>query len=354
MFRIVFFAILGFYIGTNAYLARMLGRWLGLSGIGAAAWYLMFALLAMGYFLARFSFLPAAVGKALELLGGWYMGAYILLLVLVPIMHLLLRGRNGPLTAGLLLAVAVVYVLTGIWNAGHIRTTSYTVDTAKVGDLRIALISDLHAGGIIGAEQIQNMVDQVNAIDADIVLMAGDLFDVEGPKAVPDLEAVGEAIQTIRSRQGVYAVFGNHDAGFDHQDAYAQQLMEDWGMTVLRDEVVELENVVIIGRRDRHEQRRSIEELMAGIDTNQYIILMDHQPYEVEEARDAGVDLLVCGHTHGGQVFPANLITDRMYTIDYGILREGDFTAVVSSGAGTWGPRMRIATISVVVLITGE
>lgn len=350
MFRLIFLTILGVYIGTNAYIARMLCRWLGLSGMVAACWYVGFTLVAGGYFLS--SMAPAGLRKGMALIGGWYMGAYVLLVAAVPLCHLLLRSKNGPLSAGILLVAALVYVLVGIYTASHIRTTSYTVESGRSTPVKIALISDLHAGDIIGAEKIGEMVERINAIDADIVLVAGDLFDVAGPKAVPDLEAVGAALRGIHSKQGVYAVFGNHDAGFDHQDAYAQQLMEDWGMTVLRDEAVELEDVVIVGRRDAHEPRKTVEELMAGIDRSKTVILMDHQPSQLTEGAAAGVDLMVCGHTHGGQVFPANLITGRMFKLDYGILREDGFTAVVSSGAGTWGPRMRVATVSEVVEIT--
>lgn len=350
MFRLIFLTILGVYIGTNAYIARMLCRWLGLSGVIAACWYVIFTLVAGGYFLS--SMAPAGLRKGMALIGGWYMGAYVLLIAAVPLCHLILRGKNGPLSAGLLLAAALAYVLVGIHTASHVQTTSYTVESGKGTPMKIALISDLHAGDIIGAEKISEMVDAINAMDADIVLMAGDLFDVAGPKAVPDLEAVGEAIRGIRSKQGVYAIFGNHDAGLDHQDAYAQQLMEDWGMTVLRDEVAELEDLVIVGRRDAHEPRKTIEELMEDVDRSKTVILMDHQPSQLIEGAAAGADLMVCGHTHGGQIFPANLITDRMFKLDYGILREGDFTAIVSSGAGTWGPRMRVATVSEVVEIT--
>ncbi len=352
MFRLIFLAFLGIYIGTNGYISRMLAHWLGLSGIGAALWYAGFTLLAASFFLSSMLPLPARLSKMLYMVGGWYTAAYILLLIAVPLLHLLLRGKNGPLTAALLALAAILYVCIGYYNAEHIRTTRYTIESDKAAPMKIALISDLHAGEIIGAEKIGEMVEAVNRMEPDLVLMAGDLFDVAGPKAVPDLEAVGMELQKIRSRLGVYAIFGNHDAGFDHQEAYAARLMESWGMTLLEDEMVTLDGLTIIGRKDRGMARKEIHELMEQADGSSYIIMMDHQPFELAEANAGGVDLLVCGHSHGGQVFPATLITQAMYKIDYGILREDDFTAVVSSGAGTWGPRMRIGSVSEVVEIT--
>ena len=343
-------AILGFYVGTNLYIARMLGRWMGLQGIGVRIWYVAFALLAGSYFLSFFDGLPHWLSKGSYLIGGIYTGVYLLLLLLVPLFHLVLRGRNGPMTAAVLLAAVAIYGAVGVWNAVHIRTTSYTID-GDGAPMKIALISDLHIGELIGPRQVKKMVEAINAIDADLVLMAGDLFDVAGPSAVRDLERVGEILQGIRSRQGIYAVLGNHDGGLDGQHAYAVQLMESWGMTVLEDEGEALDGVTIIGRRDKGKPRLSVAELMAEIDPKGYTIMIDHQPFSLEEAEAFGVDLMVCGHTHGGQVFPANLITHAMYTIDHGIWQKGRFTAIVSSGAGTWGPRMRIGTISEVVEI---
>ena len=352
MFRLIILAVLSVFIGSNTYIARMLARWMGLNAPWTVVWYVGFGLLAASFFLSMLLPAHSAIRRAVYLLGGWFMAVYLLLLIIVPLLHLLLRGRNGPMTVAVLLIAAVLYAALGTWNAGVIRTTRYTVESSKGQPMKIALISDLHIGELIGAEKVREMVEAINAIDADIVLMAGDLFDVAGPKAVQDLEAVGTELRAIRSRKGVYAIFGNHDAGMNHQEAYAAQLMESWGMTVLRDETVRLEGVTIVGRRDKHMARQEIFELMEGVDPTDFIIMLDHQPYELTEANADGVDLLVCGHTHGGQVFPANLVTGRMFKLDYGILREGDFTAIVSSGAGTWGPRMRTATVSEVVEIT--
>lgn len=352
MFRVIAVSFLGIYVSTNFYISHMLCRWLGLRGLGAGIWYSAFALVAGSYFLTFRKSLAPWLSKSAYLVGGIYMAVYLILLVAVPLFHLLLRGKNGALTAGVLLAAAAIYGAFGIWNAGHIRTTSYAVKGAV--PMKIALISDIHVGELIGPRQVEKMVEAVNAIDADIVLMAGDLFDVAGPEAVRNTEEIGNILSGIRSRQGVYAVFGNHDGGLNGQHAYAAQLMESWGMTLLQDEAVVLDGVTILGRKDRGKERLSIAQLMEKADPGSYTVMLDHQPYELEIGRDSGVDLMVCGHTHGGQVFPANLVTQRMYTIDHGIWQSGDFTAIVSSGAGTWGPRMRTGTISEVVEIIIE
>lgn len=349
LFRIILMTTLAVYAATNVYIIRMLAKWLGLHGMAAAGWYGLFALLASAYVLSAALPLPAFWGRLLYWLGGTYMAAYVFLLLAVPAAHLLLRGRANGLTAGIILLGVVLYAGWGIWNAGQICTTRYTVESDKTEPMTIALISDLHIGQIIGEKQVEKMVGAINAIDADIVLMAGDMFD-SGP-ALEDPEAIGKLFEQIQSKQGVYAVFGNHDGAFRGQEGQARTLLESWGVTVLEDEIVTLENMTVIGRKDRGQSRKTIGQLMAETDTGGFTVMLDHQPYELEEGAAAGVDLMLSGHTHRGQIFPGRLVTDRMYTLDYGILQEGGFTAIVSSGAGTWGPRMRIGTVSEVVAI---
>lgn len=349
LFRIVLTAILAVYTVTNVYIVRMLARWLGLHGAAAFGWYALFALLASAYVLSAALSMPMFWSRLLYWIGGTYMAAYVFLLIAVPAAHLMLRGRANAMTAAVLLMGVVLYAGWGIYNAGHIRTTRYTVESSKIEPMTIALISDLHMGQIIGEKQVAKMVEAINAIDADIVCMAGDMFD-SGP-AIEHPEEIGKLFEQIQSRNGIYAVFGNHDGAFRGQEGQARTLLESWGVTVLEDEAVSLENMTVIGRKDRGQPRKTAAQLMEGIDHGRFSIMLDHQPYELDEGAAAGVDLMLSGHTHRGQIFLGRLVTDGMYKLDYGILQEGGFTSIVSSGAGTWGPRVRTGTVSEVVAI---
>jgi len=107
-----------------------------------------------------------------------------------------------------------------------------------------------------------------------------------------------------------------------------------------------------VGRKDKTDkQRLTMSELFKVVDTSKPIILLDHQPYDLGVARDQGVDIHLAGHTHRGQLFPANLITDRIYENDWGYLKKGTMHSFVSSGFGTWGPPLRIGSRSEVMVI---
>lgn len=350
LLAVAFLAVMGIYVGTNVYMAKMLLRWLALAGRAALLWRAGYGLLAAAFFLPRLLPLPQRTERLLSLVGGIWLACYIFLLLAVPVMHGIVRGKGGPMAAVVIFALLLVYILAGVHAASAIRTTAYTVESAKGPEMRLALVSDLHIGEIIGEKQVARMVEAVNRLDADYILLAGDIFDA-GPGAVADPEAIGACFARLRSRGGVYACLGNHDGGFRGQEAAAAALLERWGVHVLEDEAVVLEDIQIVGRIDRSHSRAAASALTAGLDPGRLTVMLDHQPFELQQAREAGVDLLLCGHTHRGQIFPANLITRAMYEIDYGILRQADFTAIVSSGAGTWGPRMRVGSVCEVVSV---
>src|SRR5690606_31064942 len=125
------------------------------------------------------------------------------------------------------------------------------------------------------------------------------------------------------------------------------------GIRVLYDEAITVDGrFTLVGRRDYSDAGRlPLEEVMRGADRRKPIILLDHQPYELDVAERAGVDLMLSGHTHRGQVFPGSLITDRIYENDYGLLRRGTFHSIVTQGYGFWGPPIRLGTRSEIVLI---
>lgn len=166
-----------------------------------------------------------------------------------------------------------------------------------------------------------------------------------------------ELLSTIQSTYGVYACLGNHDAGRSYDQIV--NFIDKSNIKLLNDEHVVIDNqFVVVGRRDsspignQGNPRAITSEVMSDIDTNMPVIVMDHQPTNrIEYADD--VDLILSGHTHQGQVFPANLITNAMFTVDYGHYQKNPNSphVIVTSGAGTWGPPLRIGTNSEIALI---
>jgi len=349
-----FLGILALYIATNTYIAVRLWRWLGISSRPLACLFGgVFALLASAFVIAElWGSLPDWLARPLSLLGGWYLAAYIFLLILVPVCHLALRGKGGPMTAVVIIFAALCVTVFGALTASNVRVKEYTVRLEAPRDMRIALISDMHIGELIGRRHMEKMVEAINSIDADYVLIAGDIFDA-GPGAVRDKETIGHLFGQIKSKYGIYACLGNHDGGFRGQEDDAIRLLESWGVNVLADEAASIEDVNIFGRKDRSGARLPAHELMAGTDDG-FNIVIDHQPYEFDEEKAAGADLILCGHTHRGQIFPFSLVTKAMYRIDYGMLNEDNCTMIVSSGAGTWGPRVRLGSNCEVVRINIE
>ena len=219
--------------------------------------------------------------------------------------------------------------------------------SADACPLRIALISDLHLGYVIGEHHLEKVINAVNSTKPDLVCIAGDIFD--GDAAVPAApEALKALFLKMDSVYGVYACLGNHDAG----PSYGRMLefLSEAGVHVLRDEAVVIDGrFVLAGRRDSYPiggQRDKRENLTLPAKAGELpVIVMDHQPGNI---RDYGeeTDLILCGHTHKGQMFPFNLITDAVFDVDYGYYRASVDSpqVIVTSGAGTWGPPQRVAT----------
>ena len=168
---------------------------------------------------------------------------------------------------------------------------------------------------------------------------------------VRPLLAQGTAEELKRLNAPTLACVGNHEyiTGIDK----SLELISQTGINLLRDSRLTIGNVTIVGRDDRMNRRRkSVEQLMQTTNHDNYIILLDHQPYHLEEAEQNGVDLQLSGHTHRGQVWPLNWVTKKMYECDYGSYRRGNTDYYVSSGMGIWGGKFRIGTRSEYVVLT--
>ncbi len=212
--------------------------------------------------------------------------------------------------------------------------------------LKIVMLSDLHAGFHNRRAEVGRWVDLINSEHADLILIAGDMIDGN----VRPLLAQGTAEELKRLNAPTLACVGNHEyiTGIDK----SLELISQTGINLLRDSSLTIGNVTIVGRDDRmNRHRKSVEQLMQTANRDNYIILLDHQPYHLEEAEQNGVDLQLSGHTHRGQVWPLNWVTKKMYECDYGSYRRGNTDYYVSSGMGIWGGKFRIGTDSEYVVI---
>jgi uncharacterized protein len=258
------------------------------------------------------------------------------------------------LTAG----ISSVLILGGFINALIPVVKKYDItinkDAGDVKELKIAAVSDIHLGSIIRKRSIRKLSGILDEIKPDVVFLLGDVVDGElGPVLRGDLLKYFTMPHTV---DGLFAITGNHEfiGGAERTIPY----IESKGIRVLKDEVVTLPGGIrLIGRLDRDsrrfygKQRLSLAELMQGMDTSGPVIVLDHQPFNLEEAQKNGVDLQMSGHTHNGQFWPLNYITRRIYELSYGYMKKGNTQYIVSSGYGLWGPRVRSGSRSEIVLV---
>jgi hypothetical protein len=228
----------------------------------------------------------------------------------------------------------------------RIKTLHLTIPKTVEGfdTLNVVAASDIHLGVIIGRKRLDSMVAKINALNPDLVLLPGDIVDEDLAPVIK--HNLGKTLRDLKSRWGVFAITGNHEyiGGVEEACTY----LSDHGVSVLRDRVVKLnDSFYLVGREDRSirrtgKSRKPLQELMAEVDTTLPVILMDHQPFQLEEGGTNGVDLQISGHTHHGQLWPINFITKRVYELSWGYKKKNNTHVYVSCGFGTWGPPVRL------------
>lgn len=269
--------------------------------------------------------------------------------------HETLRALSRRGLAFLLGALVGVY---GMWNMTAVRRTDEVLTTSKpVGNVCAALITDAHLGGPVDAEKLIGVIDRARKDGAELLLLGGDIVDENTTPGQLDL-----LCQLLKKRpfpMGIYYVFGNHDGAYGGvlKPEDVQGMLADAGVTVLNDEAVRADaHFVVAGRKPAGDpERLSAREILQNADPEKdFILMIDHQPADLQACADAGVDLHVSGHTHNGQIWPMNLIARlfRFNAVEYGRAAFGPMTAIVSSGAGGWKFTFRTAGHSEYVRIT--
>ncbi|WP_105615496.1 metallophosphoesterase [Vallitalea okinawensis] len=253
-----------------------------------------------------------------------------------------------------------IIILVGVFTAYDVKQTSYSITTDKMEEgekLSIAMIADVHLGVSITSINIEKYAKEIEKQKPDIVLLVGDIFDDSTKKE--EMEKTSIILGDIKSTYGTYYVYGNHDTAPHNmfselnEDMVLDNLLKN-GINVINDETVLIDDwFYLVGRNDISidNNRESFHNLIKDIDLSKPVIVLDHQPLELDVLADKGVDLALSGHTHNDQIFPGNLIVGLIYNNSYGLKTIGDFNSVVTSGIGTWGTPIRLGTISEYVLI---
>lgn len=247
--------------------------------------------------------------------------------------------------------------------AGHINTLfprikRLELDIPKTvnGDknLNIVMASDIHLGTIIAKNRAKYLVNKINSLKPDIIILDGDVVDEDLAPVIR--QNLGESLDLLHAGLGVWAITGNHEyiGGVTPSIEY----LTGHNIKFLRDTSVLIDNrFYLVGREDRDkprftgQPRKSLEEVMKGVNLSYPVILLDHQPFNLMKAAALGADLQLSGHTHHGQLFPINLITNAIYEVSYGYKVIGHTHFYVSSGFGSWGPPVRIGTRPEIVQI---
>lgn len=276
------------------------------------------------------------------------------------------RGKKSNYYVIGLFAVVVtfVYLCAGWYLANHVWRTAYNIQTEKaVGDLRIVQFADSHVGTTFDGLEFADHVRSMQAEKPDVVLITGDFVDDDTSKE--DMINACKALGTLKTKYGVYYAFGNHDKGYyDNEyrgysgtDLIAE--LEKNGVKVLQDETVLLDNrFYLIGRQDRSEEQRGesraeMKDLVKDLDTGKFSIVLDHQPHDYDAQEKSKVDLVLSGHTHGGQLFPINYVGEWTGENDktYGWEKQGDTNFIVTSGISDWAIKFKTGCKSEYVVI---
>lgn len=351
---IFFIILITVYLGGNTYIfyrgAQALSGLPGGIKISLAVLFWLAALSIIGTMLTRNIKMPVFLPHAMYEVGtGWLI--FTLYMVLFLLAFDLLKLCRVPFNYGFILSLIFTVVLLGYgyYNYRHPKTNIINIaldkplaDDAK--PVKIVAVSDLHLGNGTGKTALKRYVKMISEQNPDLILIAGDLID---NSVVPlYTENMMEELSELKAPLGIYMVPGNHE--YISGIKASARFIQDTPIQLLRDSVVTLPNgMQLIGRDDRsNTARRSLQELMAGIDKSNPIILLDHQPYKLTESEAAGVDLQFSGHTHRGQVWPMNWVTDHIYEQSHGYRQWGNSHIYVSSGLSLWGPPFRIGTES--------
>jgi len=258
--------------------------------------------------------------------------------------------------------LSVLFISGMVITAGYINTRNIKINYAeieipkkssKLKELNLVLVADFHLTPVNDGKLLKEIVEKINFLNADIVLMPGDVLDDD--VAILKKRNIAGELSNIKSKYGVFASNGNHEfiIGVEEADKYLHEL----NINVLRDSAVLIDNsFYVLGREDRSkrnftgEERKTLAGILKDVNRNYPAIIIDHTPMGLNEIVNENIELQLSGHTHHGQIFPLNLITANIvYEVSWGYLRKGYTQFYVTCGVGTWGPPVRLGSDSEIV-----
>ena len=375
-FILVFSIILLTYLAVNYYLCRRARQALVSLPKLRRIMTILIIFLTLSYFAGRLMerLFPSFIGMVFVWLGAFWMAAmlysllFTILIDFIRLIHRIIPFYPGWLTRnlsktkiavfGCIAGITALIVFTGYINAITLQVKELQIivknKRTPLEKLKITLVSDIHLGKINGRRRLNNIVETVNRQQPDVILLAGDIIDDEVSSFYR--QNLHQILRKFQARYGVYGVTGNHEyiAGVDA----TVKAMEAGGIRVLQNEAAKIAgSIYVAGRNDwvssrsEGKPRKALAEILSGIDKRLPVILMDHTPFNLEEASKNEVDLQVSGHTHYGQLWPVNYIIRMIYELSWGYMKKGNTHYYVSCGAGTWGPPVRTGSHSEIVNI---
>jgi len=306
---------------------------------------------------------PGIVASVVSRIGSIWLSFFLYLVLFILVVDLFRVIQHyfhifpTSLTSGALsgkmlfiygISITTIITLVGFINARNpiVNERNIVIDKkdSNLDSLKVVFLTDVHLGVILGKNHAERLVEKINKQNPDIVIFGGDLVD-HNPVPVVNND-MGVFFDKINAPLGVYAVTGNHE--FMGKPEISIDYFSEHGVKYLRDTILTIEGIVqIIGRDDKDKSqftgkdRKTIDEITKDNNQNLPILLIDHQPVDYDAAAENGVDLMMSGHTHKGQLWPLSFITNLVYDNHFGLVQQGESWFYTSSGYGTWGPPVR-------------
>jgi uncharacterized protein len=319
-----------------------------------------------------FSFLLAGeelgpAGNIIDWISGYLLPFYLYVFLLVLLLDILLlmnlflkylplqklkSDKYRKMGLPVIIVISMLVVAAGIINFSTIRTSEYRISipakSSGLEHLKIVFVADFHLDSKTSIRFVERFAQKIEEIKPDLVIFGGDL--VEGDRGDGSLGPFAGLIADIATKYGVYGVLGNHEYyyGQDKGNFYSAA-----GIRMLADTVEIIDGYFsLAGRKDSHfNGRKSLDEILTMAEDSLPLILVDHRPTEISEVSRSRADIQLSGHTHNGQLFPINFITQRVYPLSWGYRKIGNTNFFVTSGIRLWGPPVRTTGKSEIMII---
>jgi uncharacterized protein len=340
IYSIVAVLFLAIYSLAHYYLYLKLEK---LFGINKIALVIILAALALSFPLISLleRKLQGSIIKAVYFMSATWLGIIFFLVLgfLIADLVILISKINYEIPYYIVLTAIAFIAIISLISAQIIHVNKINIPANISEDLKIVQISDVHLGTIYSKNYLNKIIEKSNYLNPDIVVITGDLFDGSAPVSKETISS----LDSLKSKQGVYFITGNHETYIDEEKAL--KLINSENVTILRNEKKELPRIQIIGAdyplKESEKNNSFLDELPNLVDKNKFSIFLYHPPVGFEKAADAGINLQLSGHTHNGQIFPFSLILRIFYKYEVGLYKLRNSYLYVSEGSGTWGPPMR-------------